>query len=87
MENNNKSFELMTKIYSDMQEGFKNVNKEFKKVHNRLDNLERTVIRIENDHGRKFEALFDGYTQNSKKLDRIEKEVTRHEEIIIRRIK
>ncbi len=77
---NEKLFELMTKMYDKMQEGFKEVN-------NRLDKVEKTVIHIENDHGNKLEALFDGHKQNSDKLDRIEKEVSRHEEVIIRRIK
>ena len=35
----------------------------------------------------KIDALFDGYKQNADKLDRIEKEVSKHEEIILRRIK
>jgi hypothetical protein len=35
----------------------------------------------------KINALFDGYKQNSDKLSRIEEEVSRHEEIIPRRIK
>ena len=35
----------------------------------------------------KIDSLFDGYKQNSDKLDRIEEEVSKHEEIILRRIK
>jgi len=31
--------------------------------------------------------LFDGYKQNADRLDRIEKEVTKQEEVILRRIK
>lgn len=46
-----------------------------------------TVIKIENDHGQKLNALFDGYKLNSEKLDRIESEVSKHEEIILRRIR
>ena len=44
-----------------------------------------TVIKIEKDHGQKLGALFDGYKLNSEKLDRIEAEVAKHEEIILRR--
>ncbi len=36
---------------------------------------------------KKLDTLFDGYKQNSDKLDRIEKEVSKQEEIILRRIK
>lgn len=46
-----------------------------------------TVIKIENDHGQKLNALFDGYKLNSEKLERIENEVTKHEEIILKRIR
>jgi len=68
------------KMYAEMQEGFKSVNE-------RLSFLEKTVSRIEIDHGQKLSALFDGYVQNSEKLDRIETEVAKHEEFIIKRIK
>ncbi|NMA02250.1 MAG: hypothetical protein GX923_06770 [Clostridia bacterium] len=53
----------------------------------KVDSLERTVLRIEHDHGEKLSALFDGYEQNSQKLDRIEQEVAKHEEFIIKRVK
>jgi len=49
--------------------------------------IKGTVIKIENDHGQKLAALFDGYRLNSKKLDRLETEVSKHEEIILRRIR
>jgi len=52
-----------------------------------LTSVRATVIRIENDHGQKLGALFDGYKLNSEKLDRIEAEVTKHDEIILRRIR
>lgn len=52
-----------------------------------LKETKERVINIENDHGKKLDLLFDGYKQNADKLDRIEEEVSRHEEIILRRIK
>ncbi|HCS75774.1 MAG TPA: hypothetical protein DIW17_18120 [Clostridiales bacterium] len=79
MNNEEMIFELMTKMYNKMQNGFKIVNE-------RLDKVEKSVINIENDHGKKLDALFDGYVQNSKKLTRIEKEVSKHEEIIWKRV-
>lgn len=101
MNNEDKIFDLMTKMYSGMQEGFKEVNDKINKldnrlskvenrlskVENRLSKVEKTVIDIENNHGAKLDALFDGYKQNSDKLDRIEAEVSKHEEIIIKKIK
>ncbi len=60
---------------------------ELAEVKNDLKFVKETVIRIENDHGQKLGALFDGYKLNSEKLDRIEKEVAKHEEFILKRIK
>ena len=53
----------------------------------RLTRVENTVTRIEHDHGRKLDALFDGHKQNADRLDRIENEVSKHQEVILRRIR
>ncbi|NLK53068.1 MAG: DNA replication initiation control protein YabA [Syntrophomonadaceae bacterium] len=63
------------------------LTKDMAEIKPRLTSIENTVTRIENDHGEKLGALFDGYKLNSEKLDRIEKEVARHEEFILRRIR
>lgn len=91
---NDKLFELMSKMYGEMQDGFKNVDKRFEdvdkrfeEIDNKLDRIESRVTIIEEDHGKKLDMLFDGYKQNSEKLNRIEKEVSKHEEIILKRIK
>lgn len=44
-------------------------------------------LTLENEIKPKMEVLFDGYIQNSDKLDRIEKEVSRHEEVILRKVR
>lgn len=78
-------------VYKEMHQGFKEVYKEmsqgFEKVNLELQEVKNTVIRIENDHGQKLSALFDGYKQNSNKLGRMEAEISKHEEFIIKRIK
>jgi len=56
-------------------------------VKNRLGKVENIVTRIEHDHGKKLETLFDGYIQNSARLDRIEKAVSNQEEFILKRVK
>ena len=63
------------------------LTKDMAEIKPRLESIETTVIRIENEHGQKLGALFDGYKLNSEKLDRIENEVAKHEEIIFRRIR
>lgn len=80
----NKGF---AQVYGEMNKGFERVDGKFDQVNDRIDNLEKTVLKIEQEHGDKLSALFDGYKQNSQKLDRIEKEVSKHEEVILRRIR
>lgn len=82
-----KTFELLEKMYIEMRQGFKETNERFKETNERLAKIEGRVTIIEQDHGKKLDLLFDGYKQNSDKLDRIEKEVSKHEEVILRRIK
>jgi len=74
-------------VYADMQEGFKKVDKRFDALETRVDRIEKTVFKIEHDHGQKLQALFDGYKQHTDQLERIEKEVAKHDEFILKRIK
>lgn len=97
---NEQLFEFMTKMYSEMQEGFKGLENRINGLDNKVVGLENEVkvlkdevkeiknkvILIEQEHGRKLDALFDGYMQNSEKLNRIEEEVSKHEETILRRV-
>lgn len=96
-----KLFQLMEKMYSEMQQGFTGIRGELAEVRGELTEVQgglagvredlaevkKRVINIENDHGKKLTALFDGYKQHSDQLDRIEKEVSRQQEVILRRIK
>ncbi|PRR77643.1 hypothetical protein CLLI_22070 [Clostridium liquoris] len=82
-----KIFDLMEKMYADLKDGQDNLKKGQDDLSSRLANVEKTVIKIENEHGEKLNALFDGYKQNSEQLNRIEHEVAKHEEVILRRIK
>lgn len=93
-----KMYGEMQKGFQEVNERFEDVNKRFEAVNERIDNVEtslraeiqevkNTVVRIEVEHGQKLSALFDVYKQNSDKLDRIEAEVSKHEEIILRRVR
>lgn len=95
MNNEEKILSLMEKMYVEftdrfekMDERFDNMDERFDKMDEKLDQkADKTdIIRIENDHGKKLSALFDGYVQNTSKLDRIEKEVTKHEKFILERV-
>lgn len=89
------------KMYAEMKDQFESVNGKIESVNGkiesvngRIDNLQNEVkalsnqvVRLENDLKPKVEAALDGYKQHAEILERIEKEVTRQEEIIMRRIK
>lgn len=77
-----KTFELLTKMYSDMTEQFKEINR---KIDNKAD--KNDIIRLENELNPKVQALFGGYKQHTDILDRIEKKITRQDEFIIKRVK
>ncbi|NLM10279.1 MAG: hypothetical protein GX213_05805 [Clostridiaceae bacterium] len=51
-----KVFELLEKMYIEFSE-FRN------ETNSRFDKVEAHIIRIENEHGKKLDALFDGYKQ------------------------
>lgn len=84
---NEQLFEFMTKMYGEMQGGFTEINSRINNLESEMRETKNKVIIIEQEHGKKLDTLFDGYKQNSDKLDRIEKEVSKQEEIILRRIK
>ena len=81
---NEQLFEFMTKMYSDLNGKIDNMDREmqkgFKELGNEVKETKNKVILIEQEHGKKLDALLDGYKQNSDKLDRIEegKYDTRH---------
>ena len=53
---NGKVFELLEKFYGEFSQ-FR------KETETGLKEIKKTVINIENDHGDKLKALFDGYYQ------------------------
>src|SRR5699024_10194114 len=65
----------------------KDVNELKKGQKDHKNEVTKTNMVIENDIKPKIDALFDGYKQNTEKLEKIEEEVSKHEEIILRRIK
>jgi len=80
MNDNNEMFDLLTKMYSEVQ-GIKSevqemktsINGRFDGLEYKVNNLESTVnktnIIIENDIKPRIESLFDGYTQNTEAIN------------------
>jgi archaellum component FlaC len=63
------------------------LNQKVDEIDKRVGNIEKIVTGIESNHGQKLEALFDAYKQHTDILERVEKEVSKQEEIIMRRVK
>ena len=66
-----KVFDLLEKMYVEMQEGFDGVNKRIDSLETEVKETKDKIIVVEQEHGKKLTALFDGYKQNAEKLDRI----------------
>ena len=77
----------LTNNVQDLQNEMQEVKGGIKGLKGEVADIKKRVIHIENDHGAKLDALFDGYKQNDDKLTRIEAEVSKHDEFILRRIK
>lgn len=77
---NEKLFEFMTQMYSEMKDGFSRLDSEMKDV-------KKTLLHIEQNHGKKLEVIFDGLTQHTDQLNRIEERLNKHDDIILKRIK
>jgi len=63
-----KAFELLEKMYAEFSE-FRN------ETNTRLDKVEGHITRIEIEHGKKLDALFDGYMQLSQGQEEIKSQL------------
>ena len=79
----NKIYDLLEKVYVELQE----VKTEVKQNSTDIVDLKKQVTNIEVNHGKKIEALLDGYKANTELLNEIRDEVAKHEEVIIKRVK
>lgn len=66
-----KVFELITKMYSEMKEQFEAINDKIDKKAEMSD-----IVRLENDHGKKLDALLDGYKQLSEGQEEIKSQLS-----------
>ena len=75
MSNGEKIYNLLEKVYIELQAtktDVSHIQSELGELKTEIETVKGAVIRIEHEHGHKLGALFDGYKQNSEKLDRIE---------------
>ncbi|WP_234123025.1 hypothetical protein [Clostridium hydrogenum] len=87
---NDKIFELMTKMHTEMHEGFKDVKSELKSHSERLDKIEARMTKLDiklEELDKKVDLSIEGHKTNTDQLTRIEKEVSKHDEFILKRVK
>ena len=77
-----KSFERLANMYHEIKEQLSEISKKLDKKADKSD-----IVRLENELTPKIQALFDGYKQHTDILERIENEVMKQDEIIMRRVK
>ena len=72
MGDEDKLFEFMTKMYSEMQTGFKSVNTRLDNVEGEISDIKADVqkigAKIDGELIPKQQALFDGYKQNTEAI-------------------
>jgi hypothetical protein len=83
----NGIFDLLTKMYSDMNSRFDKMDSRFDIIETDIKDLKRSQTIFEGKLEDTRKVLFDTYLSNKNQLDRIEAEVTKHDEIIFRRAK
>ena len=68
----NKTFELLEKMYSDIQSRFDMMGNEIKEVRKEMQN---GFVRLENKMDENHKALYDGYKQNSEAITEIKEDI------------
>lgn len=69
---NEKLFELMTKVYSELQSTKTEMQNGLKEVKEKLEKVENAVTGLEYELKETKKALYDGYVQNTESIKRIE---------------
>ncbi len=70
-----KTFELLTKMYNEFSEFRTETNSKFNNIEKRLDSIEGHVLRIENKQSDDSTALYDGYNQTFENTNEIKKDI------------
>lgn len=71
-----KSFELLTQMYKEFSEFRKETNNRFDEVKSDIQKVSNQVVKLENNYGKKLDALMDGYQQLSEGQKGLESQIT-----------
>lgn len=78
--------EKIMEMFAQLLQGQTETNSKIEDLSQKIESLEENQLRMENSLNPKIQVLFDGYKQHTDILERIEKEVTKQDEIIMRRV-
>ena len=77
-----KLFEMMTKMYSEIQQGFGRVDARLDTMDIRMDNIEnrmersgQSVVRLEETLTGKIDSLFDGFQSHAESINEIDRKL------------
>ena len=85
--------EKIMEMFAQLLQGQTGTNSKIENLSQKIESLEENQLRLEKNQLRmenslnpRIQVLFDGYKQHTDILERIEKEVTKQDEIIMRRV-
>jgi uncharacterized phage infection (PIP) family protein YhgE len=70
-----ESFELLTKLYSEFSTFRHETTGKLATMDKRLTTIDNRTIRMENEHGKKLDALMDGYQQLAEGQEEIKSQI------------
>lgn len=70
-----KTFELLTKMYNEMQTGFKEVRQDIVRLDDKIDDVKQDVVRPKNKMDENHKALYDGYKQSIEGINELKEGV------------
>jgi septal ring factor EnvC (AmiA/AmiB activator) len=78
---------ILTKDVTEVKQDMAGMKSDLSELKQDVSGLKKDVIRLEQKVDENLSALHDGRVQTNQILERIEAEVTKHDEFIMRRIK
>ncbi len=74
-----KVFELLEKIYSDLNSKMDKINSEMQEG---FKEVRQDIVRLENKMDTNNKALYDGYKQTHEKVTEVNEKLDKHEKLI-----
>ena len=74
-----KTFQLIEKMYNEMQNGFREVRKDIvrldKKIDDKVDDVRQDIVRLENKMDENHKAFYGRYKRNGEAITEIREDI------------